>query len=48
LADFSSNKSEPANRKTGFYATEQAGAWIHYSFLHEAAQNFEVFSNIQE
>jgi hypothetical protein len=31
-------------RKAGFQ-TKQAGGWIH---LHEAAQNFELLSNIQD
>jgi hypothetical protein len=45
---FSSNKSAPANRKTGFYANRDPNKQeVGYLFL-EAAQNFEVFSNIQE
>jgi hypothetical protein len=45
MADFSSNKSAPANRKKGFYKNfdpKEVGF-----FLYEAAQNFEVVSNIQ-
>jgi hypothetical protein len=41
---FSSNKSLPAKRKTGLIRTSRRLD----SFLHEAVQNFEVFSNIQE
>ncbi len=44
------NKSAPAIRKTGFYCMQtviQTSRRLDSS-LHEAAQNFEVFSNIQE
>jgi hypothetical protein len=45
----SSNKNVPANRKTEFYANrDQNKQEVGFIFLHEAAQNFEVFSNIQE
>jgi hypothetical protein len=45
---FSSNNSAPANRKTGFYANHDPNKKKLDSFLFEAAENFEVFSNIQE
>ena len=43
---FHQNKSAPANRKTGCYANHDPNNGD--TFLHEVAQNFEVFSNIQE
>jgi hypothetical protein len=43
LADFSSNKSAPANRKTGFNANVIRTSRRLDSFLHELVQNFEVF-----
>jgi hypothetical protein len=43
---FSSNKSAPANWNTG--QTVILTSRRLDSFLHEAAQKFEVFSNIQE
>jgi hypothetical protein len=48
LADFFIKESAPAYRKTGFYASVIQKNRRLDSFLHEAAQNFEVFSNIQE
>jgi hypothetical protein len=45
---FSLNKSAPANRKKGFYTTVILTSRRLDSFLYEAAQNFEVFSNIQK
>jgi hypothetical protein len=45
---FSSNISAPANRKTGFYANSDPNKQEVGFILHEAAQSFEVFSNIQE
>jgi hypothetical protein len=47
---FSSNKSAPANRKTGFYTNCDPNKQDRRldTFLNEAAQNFEVFSNIQD
>jgi hypothetical protein len=45
---FSSNKHAPANRKKGFYPTVILTSWRLDSVLYEAAQNFEVFSNIQK
>jgi hypothetical protein len=44
---FSSNKSVPANKKTALMQTVIRTSRRVDSFLHEAAQNFEVFSNIQ-
>jgi hypothetical protein len=44
--DFFIKNSAPANRKTGFYATRDLNKQLG-SILHEAAQNFEVVSNIQ-
>jgi hypothetical protein len=44
---FSANKSAPANKKTAFMQTVIRTSRRVDSFLHEAAQNFEVFSNIQ-
>jgi hypothetical protein len=49
---FSSNVSAPANRKTGFYANREPNI-LQTSrrldpFSHEAAQNFELLSNIQD
>jgi hypothetical protein len=44
---FSSNKSAPANRKTGFYPNhEQAGVWIH--FWMKRLRTLKCFQNIQE
>jgi hypothetical protein len=45
---FSSNESAPANRKTGFYADRDPNKQELDSFLHEAAQNFKLLSNIQD
>jgi hypothetical protein len=45
---FSSKKSAPANRKTGFYANRDQNKQKVGFILNEAAQNFEVLSNIQE
>jgi hypothetical protein len=47
LADFF---SAPANRKTGSYANREPNKQDRRldSFLHEAAQNFELLSNIQD
>jgi hypothetical protein len=45
---FSSNKSVPANRKTGFYANREQNKQEVRIILPETAQNFEVFLNIQE
>jgi hypothetical protein len=46
---FSPNKSAPANRKIGFYANGDPNKPRRLdTFLREAAQNFEVFSSIQE
>jgi hypothetical protein len=45
---FSSNKSVPANRKTGFYANRDPTSRRLDSFIHKEAQNFKVFLNIQE
>jgi hypothetical protein len=49
LRIFSSNESAPANRKKGFYTSllpknEEIGK----AFLYLAAQNFELFSKIQD
>jgi hypothetical protein len=45
---FSSNKSAPANRKKEFYTNRDSNKQEGLdSFLYEAAQNFEVFSNIK-
>ncbi len=39
----SSDKSMPANRKTGFYANQDPNMQEVGFFLHEAAQNFQSF-----
>jgi hypothetical protein len=44
---FQKNKGVPANRKKGFYTNRDPNKQEVCSFLYEAAQNFEVFSNIQ-
>jgi hypothetical protein len=45
---FSSNLSAPANRKKGFYTNRDPNKQeVGFFFFSEAAQNFEVFSNIQ-
>ncbi len=41
----SPNKSAQASTKKGFYTNRNPNK---HSFLYEAAQNFEVFSNIQK
>jgi hypothetical protein len=48
LAVFSSKKSVPANRKTGFYANGDPNKQEVGHFCMKGPQNFEVFSNIQE
>ncbi len=45
---FSSNKSAPANRKRGFYANRDPDKQEVGFIFAWTAQNFEVFSNIQE
>ena len=45
---FSLNESAPANRKTGFYADRDPNKQEVGSFLHKAAQNFELLLNIQD
>jgi hypothetical protein len=45
---FSSNESAPANRKTGFYADRDPNKQESGVILHEAAQNFELLSSIQD
>ncbi len=49
---FSSNKSAPANRKTGFYAnrdkpwSEQAGGWIHFCMKQlKTWKSFQIFKS---
>jgi hypothetical protein len=44
---FSSNKSVPANRKTGFYANpEQAGGWINFCMKQLRTLNsFHIFKS---
>jgi hypothetical protein len=44
---FSSNKIVPANKKDSMQTVIRTSKRLD-SFLHEAAQNFEIFSNIQE
>jgi hypothetical protein len=42
---FSSNKSAPANRKTEFYATEQAGGWVQFCMKRlRTLKLFQIFS----
>jgi hypothetical protein len=46
---FSSNNSAPANKKKGFYADHNPNKQLRLDlFFYEAAQNLEVFSNIQK